>query len=70
MWPSGELLIADASPYYVLYVPECSWSIEPCAESLGDECSTARMVSTGSCVDVSKDGLAVLQCDAPVEDLM
>ena len=67
---SGELLTAYAPLDYVFCVSERSWPVEPCSEGFGDECSAAGMMSTGSCVDVSKDGLAVLQCDAPVEDLM
>ena len=67
MWLSRKFLTADALFDDVLRVPERSGPVEPRSKGFCNESSTARMMSAGPCMYVSKDGFTIFVCYAPLE---
>ena len=67
MWLRGELLAADAPFDYVLRVFECRGLEKTSAKGFFYESSTAGMMPIGSCMNVTKDGLAIFEYYASLE---
>ena len=67
VWLCGELLTADALSDYVLRVFECCRPVKPYVKGFGYEWSTAGMMPVGTCMNITKDGLAIFESYASLE---